>query len=39
MDPLSVVQVVRKIEEYGSQSGKTSAKVEIVNCGELEMST
>ncbi|XP_028406032.1 peptidyl-prolyl cis-trans isomerase-like [Dendronephthya gigantea] len=33
------MKVVRKMEEYGSQSGRASAKVEIVNCGEIEKST
>ena len=30
------MDVVKKIESYGSQSGKTSAKVVISDCGQLE---
>jgi cyclophilin family peptidyl-prolyl cis-trans isomerase len=30
------MDVVKKIESYGSQSGKTSAKIEIADCGELK---
>jgi peptidyl-prolyl isomerase F (cyclophilin D) len=30
------MDVVKKIESYGSQSGKTSAKIVIADCGELE---
>jgi len=29
------MDVVRKVESYGSQSGKTSAKILIANCGQL----
>merc|ERR1711862_272907 len=29
------MDVVKKIESYGSQSGKCSQKVTIVNCGQL----
>jgi peptidyl-prolyl isomerase F (cyclophilin D) len=29
------MDVVKKIESYGSQSGKTSAKIVIANCGQL----
>jgi cyclophilin family peptidyl-prolyl cis-trans isomerase len=29
------MDVVRKVESYGSQSGRTKAKIEIANCGEL----
>merc|ERR1711894_161742 len=29
------MDVVKKIESYGSQSGKTSAKIEVANSGEL----
>ena len=29
------MDVVKKIEGFGSQSGKTSQKVAIENCGEL----
>jgi len=30
------MDVVKKIESYGSQSGKTSAKIVIADCGELK---
>jgi cyclophilin family peptidyl-prolyl cis-trans isomerase len=30
------MDVVKKIESYGSSSGKTSAKIVIADCGELE---
>jgi peptidyl-prolyl isomerase F (cyclophilin D) len=30
------MDVVKKIESYGSDSGRTSAKIEIANCGELK---
>jgi len=29
------MDVVRKVESYGSQSGKTSAKIVIANCGQI----
>jgi len=29
------MDIVRKVESYGSQSGKTSAKIVIANCGQL----
>ena len=29
------MDVVKKIEAVGSQSGKTSAKVEIADCGQI----
>merc|ERR1712111_93824 len=29
------MDVVKKVESFGSQSGKTSKKVTIVNCGQL----
>lgn len=29
------MDVIDKIEGYGSQSGKTSKKIEIANCGKL----
>jgi len=29
------MDVVRKVESYGSQSGKTSAKILIANCGQI----
>ncbi|XP_055023240.1 peptidyl-prolyl cis-trans isomerase A [Misgurnus anguillicaudatus] len=29
------MDVIRKVEEYGSSSGKTSAKIVVANCGEL----
>lgn len=29
------MDVVRKIEKYGSQSGKPSAKIAVVNCGQI----
>ncbi|KAK8818291.1 cytosolic cyclophilin [Blastocystis sp. ATCC 50177/Nand II] len=29
------MDVVKKIESYGSQSGKTRAEIKIVNCGQL----
>merc|ERR1712142_1275619 len=29
------MEVVKKIEGYGSQSGKTSKKIVIVNCGQF----
>ncbi len=29
------MDVVKKIESYGSQSGKTSAKIVVADCGEL----
>ena len=29
--------VVQAVEKYGSQSGATSAKISIVECGELNM--
>jgi peptidyl-prolyl isomerase F (cyclophilin D) len=29
------MDVVKKVESYGSQSGKTSAKIAIADCGEL----
>ena len=29
------MDVVKKIESYGSQSGKTSAKILIAKCGQL----
>lgn len=30
------MDVVKKVESFGSQSGKTSAKVVVTNCGELK---
>ena len=30
------MDVVRTVEEYGSQSGRTSRSVEISDCGELK---
>ncbi|MEP7262990.1 MAG: peptidylprolyl isomerase [Bacteroidota bacterium] len=29
------MDVLKKVESYGSQSGKTSKKIEISNCGEI----
>jgi hypothetical protein len=29
------MEVVRKIESYGSQSGRTSATITIADCGTL----
>ena len=29
------MDVVKKIESYGSQSGKTKAEIKIVDCGQL----
>ena len=29
------MDVVKKIESYGSQSGRTSAKIVVAKCGEL----
>lgn len=29
------MDVVKKIESYGSQSGRTKAEIKIVNCGQL----
>ena len=29
------MDVVRKMETYGSQSGKTSKKIVIANCGQI----
>ncbi|KAM7390964.1 hypothetical protein PAMP_021687 [Pampus punctatissimus] len=29
------IEVVKKMESYGSQSGKTSVKITIANCGQL----
>jgi len=29
------MEVVKKVESYGSQSGKTSAKVLVAECGQL----
>jgi cyclophilin family peptidyl-prolyl cis-trans isomerase len=29
------MDVVRKVESYGSQSGKTSAKILVANCGQI----
>lgn len=31
------MKVVRKMEEFGSQSGKTNGKIEIEDCGELKV--
>jgi peptidyl-prolyl isomerase F (cyclophilin D) len=31
------LDVVRKIESYGSGSGRTSKKIAIENCGEMEL--
>jgi len=28
------MEVVKKVESYGSQSGKTSKKIVIVDCGQ-----
>lgn len=33
------MKVVRKMEEFGSQSGKTIEEIEIADCGELEISS
>ncbi|KAG9508738.1 hypothetical protein GZH46_02760, partial [Fragariocoptes setiger] len=33
------IDVVRKIETYGSDSGKTKAKITITNCGQTHAST
>jgi hypothetical protein len=30
------MDVVQKVEALGSQSGRTKAKVEITDCGELK---
>ena len=30
------MDVIKKIEGFGSSSGKTSAKIEIADCGEVE---
>jgi len=30
------MDVVKKVESYGSQSGKTSAKIVVADCGQLE---
>jgi cyclophilin family peptidyl-prolyl cis-trans isomerase len=30
------MDVVKKVESYGSQSGRTSAKIVVANCGELK---
>ena len=30
------MDVVRKIESYGSRSGETRAQIKIVNCGEVK---
>lgn len=30
------LDVVKKIEAYGSQSGKTSKKVVVADCGQLQ---
>jgi peptidyl-prolyl isomerase F (cyclophilin D) len=30
------MDVVKKIESYGSSSGKTSAKIVIADCGQIE---
>ena len=29
------MDVVKKVESFGSQSGKTTAKIMIANCGQL----
>lgn len=29
------MEVVKKIESYGSQSGRTSKKISVANCGQL----
>ena len=29
------MDVVKKVESYGSQSGKTAAKITITDCGQL----
>jgi len=29
------MDVVKKVESYGSQSGKTSAKIVVKECGQL----
>lgn len=29
------MDVVKKIESYGTQSGKTSKKIAVANCGQL----
>lgn len=29
------MEVIKKIESYGSQSGKTSKKISIADCGQL----
>lgn len=31
----SGMDVVKKVETYGSQSGKTSATIKIADCGQL----
>jgi hypothetical protein len=31
----SGIDVVKKVETYGSQSGKTSATIKIADCGQL----
>ena len=30
------MEIVRKIESYGSDSGNTSAKIVIADCGQLD---
>lgn len=29
------MDVVKKIESYGTQSGKTTKKIQVANCGQL----
>lgn len=29
------MDVVKKVESYGSQDGKTSRKITVINCGQL----
>jgi len=29
------MDVVKKIESYGTQSGKTTKKIQVTNCGQL----
>ena len=30
------MDVVKRVESYGSQSGKTSKKITVTDCGQLE---
>lgn len=32
---LQGMDVVKKVESYGSQSGKTKAKIVVADCGQL----